>query len=333
MRADLLHVVESAYDLDGSGTRWLQGLTDAIGPLIDAGHGAYGTTIDASDLGRMNVGKVVCYRGDRAFVRAILETNAALARTEVKDTYRGTDAINTATERVGAARWNAIARPHGPSAIRDCTAVVAADARGVGCMVIAPMERVHRYPARVKRVWARVVAHVVAMQRLRAGLAGASPRRRAEGEAVLSPGGALEHAIGSASSGSARALLREAAVARERARGQLRREAPEEAVEMWHALVAGRWSIVDRFDRDGRRFLIAHENEPVAMGPRALTARERQVVTQVAMGHSNKLVAYELGLSVGAVSAYLNGAMRKLGLDSRLDLARLVLAGARAAAR
>jgi DNA-binding NarL/FixJ family response regulator len=95
---------------------------------------------------------------------------------------------------------------------------------------------------------------------------------------------------------------------------------------MWRAMVAGRWSIVDRFDRDGRRFLIAHQNEPEAAAPRALTRRERQVVSYAAMGHSNKLIAYELGLSVGAVSAYLNVGMRKLGLDSRVDLARLMQA-------
>jgi DNA-binding CsgD family transcriptional regulator len=41
------------------------------------------------------------------------------------------------------------------------------------------------------------------------------------------------------------------------------------------------------------------------------------------MGHSNKLIAYELGLSVGTVSAYLARATRKLGLDSRLDVVRL----------
>ncbi|MHB8420568.1 MAG: response regulator transcription factor [Myxococcales bacterium] len=69
---------------------------------------------------------------------------------------------------------------------------------------------------------------------------------------------------------------------------------------------------------------MAHENQPEAIGPRTLTERERQIVSHVAMGHSNKLVAYELGLSVGSVGAYLNRAMRKLGLRSRLELARLL---------
>lgn len=324
MKPDLLQVIEAAHQLDGSPTRWLQELTNAVGPLLDEGYGAYGVTIDASGPHGMRVGKVVTYRGSPVFVRAIQLTNAALSKEDVKATYLGTPAIVTATERVGVARWNALARPHSPSEIVDCAAVIAADARGVGCMINVPMARLHRYPPRVRRVWARVSAHVVAMQRLRRGLARLGARQRAEGEAVLSSDGKVRHAEGPARSRSARALLRAPALDRERARSRLRRDSPEEAVELWRALVDGRWSIVDRFNRDGRRFLIAHENELETASQLSLTTRERQVVTCVAMGHSNKLVAYELGLSVGAVSSYLRLAMRKLGLSSRLDLARLL---------
>ncbi|WP_394847853.1 LuxR C-terminal-related transcriptional regulator [Pendulispora brunnea] len=54
-----------------------------------------------------------------------------------------------------------------------------------------------------------------------------------------------------------------------------------------------------------------------------LTHRERQTVAMAALGHSNKVIADELGLSVSAVSAYLARAARKLRVDSRVDLARL----------
>ena len=46
-------------------------------------------------------------------------------------------------------------------------------------------------------------------------------------------------------------------------------------------------------------------------------------MTFAGLGHSNKLIAYELGLSLGSVSAYLASAMRKLGFDSRVDLVRV----------
>jgi len=319
--ADLLGVVEAAYDLEASDGQWMQRIIDAVGPLIDVGYGAYGGAVDASGP-TIRLGDILCHRGQGAFVSAVEQTSAALPDWFIERAYRQASPISSGTEVAGVEGWNELCRPYGPQQIADCVAVLAMDAHGVGVGVMAPLDRVQSYSARVRRVWARVVAHITAMLRLRRALA-SHTGRPGHGEAVLSPGGRVEHAEGAAQPKSARDRLREAAVARERARGRRRRKDPEEATEMWGALVAGRWSIVDRFDRDGRRFLIAHENEPTADEPRALTARERQVVTYVAMGHSNKLIAYELGLSVGAVSSYLTTATRKLGLASRIDLVRL----------
>jgi len=53
---------------------------------------------------------------------------------------------------------------------------------------------------------------------------------------------------------------------------------------------------------------------------RRLTARQRGVVSYVALGHSYKYVAYELGISITAVATDLRDAMRKLGIRSRAEL-------------
>ncbi len=322
MRNDLLTIVEAAYALDVTDQAWLRGLTDAIGPFIERGMGAYGATLDASDPGRLRLGPIYPFRGQEDMVQAIERAHreAGAARGEVL--YRSGAAINGVIQSAGDAEWEDISKA-GPSGVGDCSAVCALDPAGRGYVVIAPSAERQRYAPRVKRVWSRVTAHVVAMQRLRNGLPTLTPRAREEGEAVLTPGGKLEHAEGAAKDVSARILLREAAIARERARGRLRKREPDEAVEAWQALVAGRWSIVDRFDHDGRRFLIAHENEPESAGPRALTPREKQVVSLVAMGHTNKLIAYELGLTTDAIGRYLATAIRKLGLTSRVDVVRL----------
>jgi len=89
--------------------------------------------------------------------------------------------------------------------------------------------------------------------------------------------------------------------------------------------VARRWSLVDRFDSDGRRFLVARRNEPDVRDPRALSPRERQVAAFAALGHSNKLIAYTLGLSASTIATHLAAAMRKLAVRSRVELARAVL--------
>ena len=88
--------------------------------------------------------------------------------------------------------------------------------------------------------------------------------------------------------------------------------------------MAGRWSLVDRFERDGRRFIVARSNEHALPDPRALTPRERAVVHLAALGKPNKLVAYELGLADSTVASHVANAMRKLGVSTRVELVELL---------
>jgi DNA-binding CsgD family transcriptional regulator len=142
-------------------------------------------------------------------------------------------------------------------------------------------------------------------------------------DAVVSPSGKVEHAERDAAKKEARAALRDAVIALDRARGPLRRRAPDEAIAAWKGLVDARWSLVDQFESDGRRFVVARRNEPGAVTLDVLSARERQVVSYVAFGHTNKLIAYELGISHSTVRVLLARAAAKLGVPSRGDLARL----------
>ncbi len=69
--------------------------------------------------------------------------------------------------------------------------------------------------------------------------------------------------------------------------------------------------------------MVARKNDPDVRDPRALTLRERQVLTYVAMGQPLKLIAYSLGVSPSWVSVRRRAAMRKLGLRSTADVVRL----------
>ncbi|MFO0735446.1 MAG: LuxR C-terminal-related transcriptional regulator [Labilithrix sp.] len=113
-----------------------------------------------------------------------------------------------------------------------------------------------------------------------------------------------------------------AAVAR-RAGGSLEKEDAAGALRAWRGLLAGRWSLVDQFDRAGRRFLVARPTEPTEQAAAALSAREQQVVVYASLAQSNKAIALELGLSEATVSEHLHAAARKLGVRSRLELVRL----------
>jgi DNA-binding NarL/FixJ family response regulator len=169
--------------------------------------------------------------------------------------------------------------------------------------------------------WQRLAAHISAGFRIRRKIAESGAVDATHGaEAILESSGAVAHASDAATPRSSRDALRAAVLAADRARGPLRRRAPDEAIEAWRGLVAGRWTLLDHFDRDGRRYLLAHRNDPDAPDPRALTLRERQVVGYVALGQSNKLIAYELGLSASTVGVLLKKAAAKLGARSRTEL-------------
>ena len=74
---------------------------------------------------------------------------------------------------------------------------------------------------------------------------------------------------------------------------------------------------------DGRRYLLvpAHEatsgNGHTPSGAERLTARELQIVSQVADGRVNKQIADTLGISEWTVSTHLRRVFAKLGVDTR----------------
>lgn len=109
----------------------------------------------------------------------------------------------------------------------------------------------------------------------------------------------------------------------ERARGPLRDDEPERASSLWRALVEGRWSLAERVERSGQRFVLAFRNELGAEGPSALSPRERDVVAWAAGGASLKEVGYAMGLATSTVGEHLKSAMRKLKVESRAELAML----------
>jgi DNA-binding CsgD family transcriptional regulator len=166
----------------------------------------------------------------------------------------------------------------------------------------------------VRFALSRVAAHLSAAVRLRA-------RRAAEPDAVLESDGRVAHAGGDARERDARTSLREAALSIDRARRGGSNDV--ERADLWRALVEGRWSLVESFDSDGRRYFVARRNDPTARENPLLDERERKVVALTALGHPLKVVAYDLGLAQSTVSSTLRTAMRKLGVQNRASLIAL----------
>jgi DNA-binding CsgD family transcriptional regulator len=89
-------------------------------------------------------------------------------------------------------------------------------------------------------------------------------------------------------------------------------------------LVHGEWKLIQRFDRDGRRFFVWQKDEAEKSAGRALTGRERVVLARVARGLGDRAVSAELGCSTSTVATHRLRAMAKLGIGSRTLLAQVL---------
>lgn len=185
-------------------------------------------------------------------------------------------------------------------------------------IVAAWSDRPRRPTPSEERRLGRVLIHVAGALRLRTRLR----RRATEPLVVLDPMGNALHAEPSSRAPGLLETLRGAVRAAERARGALRRRAPEESLDLWKGLVAGSISVVDWVDTDGRRYLVAHENPWSIRGLSGLTPRESDVAEFLRHGRSNSEIAYALGLSVGTVNRLAREVFRKWGAAERADVAR-----------
>jgi DNA-binding CsgD family transcriptional regulator len=202
-------------------------------------------------------------------------------------------------------RKNASARP-------DSLGVVAGNVSGHGCIFFTGVVAASRLAPRDKALWSRIAVHLATGYRL-------ALQRETPTDAVLSPAGKLLH-LESGVDAHQGASLSTATRAIDRARSKLRRTDPERALALWKGLVEGQWSLVDQFDHDGRRYVLAKRNTPAARPWRLLTDREAQVVAHAAEGQTHKLIAYQLGISTGTVALDLARARAKVSARSLLDL-------------
>jgi DNA-binding NarL/FixJ family response regulator len=339
-RPDPIRLVEAAYTWEPDEARWLEHILRAAAPY-DVGGGVIGYTVEVGDrvavgAARSAIGAARstasaaddCTSTPQHAIQQVIESLPAalapdvLAPTEfvgnihyrLSRLARSSRAAHAAVMRRSKARlpplWGLVS---GDPRLRTLVlCFVRADGRAGADD--------DRYPHRDARALGLVGAHLAAALRLRTLVCPSADD--AATEAVLTARGQLLHASPAASSAASRAALVEAVHASQRARGRMRRSAPDEALELWSALVGGRWTILDVTERDGKRLLLARRN-PLGGPPLLdLTPDERDVTWLAAQGHSYKYIAYELGVALSTVADRLRHAMRKLRLRSRRDLLR-----------
>ena len=329
MAKDLLGIVEASYRVDSDDATWLGGVVDAARPLLDRGCGVMSILYDASDAANLqilsqafrgtplpleNVPERHVQKFDRGFVEAtFLSQTCTLASRSRPRRHR--------------AMAQAMTEMYRPLGIHDVLIVNGVDPSGNGCFLGGLLPKRGRLSPAQAQTWSRVAAHVAAGNRLRQRLA--DSRRGEPPDAVVAPDGRVVHAESPAKSSEAREALKRAAARQERSRGKLRRSDPEAAIAGWKGLIAARWTLVDQFESDGRRYLLARQNEPNVHPLASLTHRERCAAGYAALGHTNKLIAYEMGIAPSTVSVLLHRVAQRLGTKTRAALIAAFLNGAR----
>lgn len=321
-RAHAIRLIETAYELSLDRHDWLTELMWAAGAEIDGSLGMAAFTYVVEN-GRFRIEELVTDGNGRPGERYWIDGLHRLAPKRFTDRlYRTRPGCGTLSfmvpEFLESPVFRAIFHPLGA---RDLMGITAIDIADAGVAFGAPLPERRDIDLAADSRWARLGAHINAAARLRRSL-----RRRSvldEAEAIFEVDARLAHARGPAREPNLRQALRALVVAQDRMRA---RADDDEALDLWQALALGRWSLVDRFDTDGRRYVVACANPPEVDDPRQLTPRERQVAHLAGLGFSDKLVGYHLGLSESAVSTALTAVRRKLALESRVHLVELIAA-------
>jgi DNA-binding NarL/FixJ family response regulator len=313
--------VELSYSEPESDALWLRQIIEQLAPVMQAGLGVFGWFYDARDLSNIKIMHPTLLNTPSGALEALHATLTSEHRDDRFIAQHYATPAGTVSGQLGEryATYRPLHEGLGPLGIRDIVTINAfdVDGRGVAINAFSPREMTLE-PQRLGELQ-RVSAHLISAGRLR--------RLGGIREAVLDVHGKVQHATGEAKEAAARAALGLAARAVEAARGRLKRAEPSQALETWRALVEGRWSVVDFIDTDGKRFLVARVNEPTPpSNARGLSKREHQIAALVGRGHSNKLIAYDLGLGEGTIASYVSRVIEKLGVSSRGEVIQIFAA-------
>ena len=314
-RAQLLDVLDAAYDLDAGSEQWMANLCGAAVRVFPGATGAlayrYHLTggmpaLTSGVVGNAEYLEVPDEGHDSVSVESIMRAYSAPSHAEPTTVFHADP-----SGRAPAA----LLRMWAKHDVVDMFGVYATRTGGDSLTLGLGMPRV-AYPdlrtsdlRPITRDWTNVARHLEHALALREAVAA----NRVAAEFTASGAGEF---VGDAA--HHRDDLLALAQHTEHARGETERD----GVHVWDQLLRGRWSIV-RFRRaSGRLRFLAIEN-PRQDRLRALSPVECAVIARVAAGESNKVIAIDLDLHLSSVGNITARAMRKLGIDRRVHVAAL----------
>lgn len=298
MTFDPTNVVEALYRTDLAGSAWLENVMQGIQPLLDPTHrGVHGEFYRCPDPLSFAPEHAPLLLGFDDGLRVVFDEGMQnLSEEFVGGTFLASGVVRGATVE----GWSDIStvRDGGFRALGlvDVLNIVTVEPDGTGCGISnfraapAVLEKSERH------MIGALYRHFTAAHRLQPKLHGQRPSPELA-DAIVDANGRVHHVRCGAIDPARLEALKIAAGKAEESRGRRRRQDPHGALDAWESLVEGRWTFVDHFDLDGRRYLLALENAAKRTGFELLSPRERDVVENALRGSDNKLIAYDLGIS------------------------------------
>ena len=306
-------LTRAAYAFSAELGVWAEGVHDALAPGLDQGQGTLVAVVEFPERG-VRIRHLASRAGVSRMHHAVVRLSAFLAPEKLRESFFNGRILGSSSGHYSDADFSRLqARARG-GRTRDAAGWCVNDAVDHGLMIVAPSRELLRFPDQPTSLVRRLGTHIATGLRLQRVLASAALDDPSV-EAVMDAEGRPQHATGMARMRGALDRLRTAVLSRARAPDA------ELAVDpAWEAVLSGRWSLVDRFDTDGRRYVVAYRNPPGVLDPRRLTPREEGVAALAAIGRSNKEIAIHLGVTPSTVATLLASALAKLGLSSRTML-------------
>jgi DNA-binding NarL/FixJ family response regulator len=316
---DWVGLVEEAYKLEGADDTWLNRVLEHAASLANRGFwptiGTYHYTPRSLQLERSAA-------LGPAHAHDILAASLQVQTPTVSHFFRSGPAVASLSEALYTREPGlaSVVQQITNGVVHDKLAVKGLTGQGSALILCWLFSERIVPTAQERHRWQCVASHLGAGLRLRQ-FAQALDLDSSPVEAIFDGAGKLHEAREGAEHPTARTALRKSVCRLDQLRTRHGRSDPDRALAAWEGLVQGRWSLVDHFDSDGRRFVLAVKNDPRFPDPRGLTLRERQVAEFIGQGHSGKEISYMLGISPSAVTNCTTRAVRKLGLSSLTELA------------
>jgi len=316
---ELVGFLEAVYALDLEDDEWLKEALHALLRLCGPELRYLGFFYDASDEGNFKIWNLTRAQGVLPELEPSWEVFRSLCDAPfVRSTFRRL--FLGSARRTAAPYLNPVLADREKHGWGDFFFLNGLDSSGVGCLLtLGCRESVFEVSDEEAAMFRRLAGHLAAAFRCRRRLAPTRTRRsNGRADAVFETDGRLLHAERSVR--TERKWLAGKALELEAAHVKRKRREGIRVLDLWRPISTARWTLVESFEENGRRYIVARQNQAEARSFSDLTDRERQIVVHASLGMSNKQIAVALGISDATVRVLMARAAKRFGVRSRKEL-------------